>query len=277
MAKLSIITINYNNKKGLEKTITSVVHQSFADYEYIIIDGGSTDGSVDVIKQYSDRVNYWVSEPDKGIYNAMNKGIRKATGEYCLFLNSGDKFTDKYILNKVFSISFSEDLVYGNTLYDNMCQSYPENISLTYLISKSLPHQSTFIKKSLFESIGFYDEENRIVSDWEFFLKAIQLHSCSYKYLSGITISKLESPGISQQMKHITTRNAETEKVFKSLIIPILQKKLKSPEEHDEINEVFIKLYHNRDSKLVRQALKFENSKFFNSLRRIYYRLNKSN
>lgn len=277
MPKLSIITINFNNSTGLKKTIESVVHQSFTDYEYIIIDGGSNDGSVDWIKRCSDKLNYWVSEPDKGIYNAMNKGIRKATGEYCLFLNSGDQLTEPNILNQVFALPFSEDFVYGNTLYDNMCQSYPGKISLTYLISKSLPHQSTLIKKSLFESIGLYNEENRIISDWEFVLKAIHLHSCSYKYLSGITISKLESPGISQQMKYIATRNAETEKVFKLLMVPILRKKLETTEEYDEINEVFIKLYHNRDSKLVRQTLKFENSKFFNLLRRIYYRLNKSN
>ncbi|MDR2910496.1 MAG: glycosyltransferase [Bacteroidales bacterium] len=88
--KLSIITINLNNVAGLQKTIESVVKQTFTDYEYIVIDGGSTDGSADIIKQHANKITYWVSEPDKGIYNAMNKGIRVAKGEYCLFLNSGD-------------------------------------------------------------------------------------------------------------------------------------------------------------------------------------------
>jgi glycosyltransferase involved in cell wall biosynthesis len=88
--KLSVITINYNNAIGLRKTIESVVNQTFRDYEYIIIDGGSTDGSVDVIKEYADKIDYWVSEPDKGIYNAMNKGVAAAHGEYTNFLNSGD-------------------------------------------------------------------------------------------------------------------------------------------------------------------------------------------
>jgi len=83
--KLSIITVNLNNAAGLQKTIESVITQTFTDYEYIIIDGGSTDGSVDVIKQHADKITYWVSEPDKGIYNAMNKGILQAKGEYCLF------------------------------------------------------------------------------------------------------------------------------------------------------------------------------------------------
>ena len=86
--KLSIITINYNNCDGLRKTIESVIAQTTRDFEYIVIDGGSTDGSVDVIKEYADYIDYWVSEPDKGIYNAMNKGTRAAHGDFLLFLNS---------------------------------------------------------------------------------------------------------------------------------------------------------------------------------------------
>ena len=82
--KLSVITINYNNRDGLKKTIESVVNQTYKDFEYIIIDGGSTDGSVEVLKEYSDKIDYWVSEPDKGIYNAMNKGIDIAKGEYVM-------------------------------------------------------------------------------------------------------------------------------------------------------------------------------------------------
>ena len=100
--KFSIITINYNNCEGLRRTIESVVNQTCHDFEYIIIDGGSTDGSVDVIKQYADQIDYWVSEPDKGIYNAMNKGVAVAKGEYCLFLNSGDSLHNNSALAKVF-------------------------------------------------------------------------------------------------------------------------------------------------------------------------------
>ena len=92
MPQITVITINYNNRDGLRKTIDSVVNQTHNDYEYIIIDGGSTDGSLDVIKLYSNRIDYWKSEPDRGIYNAMNKGIDVARGEYCIFLNSGDYF-----------------------------------------------------------------------------------------------------------------------------------------------------------------------------------------
>ena len=96
--KYSIITVNFNNKEGLLKTIESVIHQTFRDFEFIIIDGGSTDGSVDVLKEYSSQINYWVSEPDGGIYQGMNKGLRQAKGDYVNFMNSGDCFYSASVL-----------------------------------------------------------------------------------------------------------------------------------------------------------------------------------
>ena len=114
MKKLSIITINRNNSAGLHKTIESVVSQTFTDYEYIIIDGASTDGSVDIIKQYANKITSWVSEPDKGIYNAMNKGILKATGEYLLFLNSGDSLHTYNVLNEIFRKEINSKIILGD-------------------------------------------------------------------------------------------------------------------------------------------------------------------
>ena len=111
--KLSIITINRNNAQGLRKTIESVISQTFTDFEYLIIDGASTDGSTDVIKQYEDKITYWISEPDKGIYNAMNKGILKAVGAYCLFLNSGDALSKDSILSDVFNKEYNSDILCG--------------------------------------------------------------------------------------------------------------------------------------------------------------------
>ena len=113
--KLSVITINFNNRDGLRKTIESVVNQTFKDFEYIIIDGGSTDGSVDVIKEYADRIDYWVSEPDKGIYNAMNKGIDVAKGEYCIFMNSGDCFYVNDVYENVFRELDGVDIIIGDS------------------------------------------------------------------------------------------------------------------------------------------------------------------
>jgi len=114
--KLSIITVNLNNAEGLRKTIESVVTQTFTDFEYIIIDGGSTDGSVEIIKLYADKITYWVSEPDKGIYNGMNKGIMVAKGEYCQFLNSGDWLVNENVLKEVFA---DVDIVYGDLKIPN--------------------------------------------------------------------------------------------------------------------------------------------------------------
>ena len=109
----SIITINYNNKEGLEQTIKSVLSQTFRNYQFIIIDGGSSDGSVDVIKKYANNINYWISEPDKGRYNAMNKGIKQAIGDYLNFMNSGDTFHSPTVLEDIAKMNLSEDIITG--------------------------------------------------------------------------------------------------------------------------------------------------------------------
>ncbi|MFZ3274524.1 MAG: glycosyltransferase, partial [Lutibacter sp.] len=113
---LSIITINFNNLEGLKKTMASVLGQTWKEFEYIIIDGGSTDGSAAYIESQSQHLNYWVSESDKGIYNAMNKGIKVAHGEYLLFLNSGDEFYDLEVLEKNNAAIHTEDFVYFDIL-----------------------------------------------------------------------------------------------------------------------------------------------------------------
>ena len=115
--KLSIITINYNNAIGLKKTIESLIEQSYQEYEYIVIDGGSDDGSKEVIWESLRYVSSWCSEKDTGVYNAMNKGIMRATGEYLLFLNSGDYLYDSTVLEDVTSTLSGEDIIYGDLLY----------------------------------------------------------------------------------------------------------------------------------------------------------------
>lgn len=198
--KLSIITINFNEHKGLDKTIQSVINQTYKDFEYIVIDGASTDGSVGVIKKYADRLTHWVSEPDTGIYNAMNKGTRLAQGEYCLYLNSGDFFADNDVLEKAFSHNFTEDIVSCNLeLFDERnvyLQKPPRHISLFTFTNGSLPHPSTFIKRTLLEELGGYNESYRIVSDWCFFLDALIIRNCSYQTVD-IVLSKFNCFGVS--------------------------------------------------------------------------------
>lgn len=173
--KLSIVTINLNNKDGLQKTIDSVVSQTFRDFEWIVIDGGSTDGSKELIEQYADYFSYWVSEPDKGIYNAMNKGIKVAKGEYLQFLNSGDWLVDETALERCFSHGFTADIAYGDLYYYNgekldHTVVYPELLTLRLFYQRSIGHPSSFIRNVLLQD-SLYNESYKIVSDWEFFLK----------------------------------------------------------------------------------------------------------
>lgn len=199
--KYSIITINYNNCDGLRKTIESVISQSYKDYEFIVIDGGSTDGSREIIEQHSDSINYWVSESDKGIYNAMNKGIRQAKGEYLNFMNSGDTFYKSETLATVNEQIDDSDFYIGKDYNVNpetgehFITILPSRISMAMFFVWTLPHQSSFIKRSLFTD-SFYDENLRITSDWKFYLEKIVYEGCSFKILD-IVICNREQDGIS--------------------------------------------------------------------------------
>ena len=197
--KYSVITINYNNVEGLRKTIESVVAQTFNDYEYIVIDGGSTDDSVSVIKEYSDRINYWVSEPDRGIYNAMNKGVAHAHGDYCIFINSGDCFYNQTVLEQVNAANPIENIVVGKVAIDNqdnIISPPPQGeLSMYHLYSGSIPHQGSFIKTELLRKYP-YDESLRISSDWKFFIQAIVMHNCSIRYIDDV-VAKFDTEGFS--------------------------------------------------------------------------------
>ncbi|MDO5332354.1 MAG: glycosyltransferase family 2 protein, partial [Bacillota bacterium] len=173
--KLSIITVNLNNCDGLKKTIESVIAQTFTDFEWIVIDGGSTDGSKELIEQNSGNLAYWISEKDNGVYNAMNKGVYHAAGSYILFLNSGDYLTDNSVLETVFSNEYDSDILYGDIIICDGAniierRAYDDILSFSYLLKWSIGHPSSFIKRQLL--IDFpYNESYKIVSDKEFFLK----------------------------------------------------------------------------------------------------------
>lgn len=194
MKKLSIITINFNNRDGLRKTIESVVNQTWQEFEYIIIDGGSTDGSVEVIKEYADRIDYWISEPDKGIYNALNKGVAVAKGEYCNFMNSGDCLYAPDTLEKVFTTSPTADIVCGNT-HSSFLKVPPKEITFDFLFNQSICHQCAFIRTSLMQKYG-YDEKYKIVADRKFFVQALLLENCSYDAID-VDVVKYDITGFS--------------------------------------------------------------------------------
>lgn len=251
--KLSIITINYNNAEGLRKTLASVASQTFRDFEHIIVDGGSTDGSVEIIEAYASDVARkasssvptggdgcyaavysqdstsaedaqplaqqdttspkatqpykvrWLSEPDNGIYNAMNKGARCAIGEYLLFLNSGDWFSGDDVLKGVVPFLQGYDLIYGNLYHyengtiTNGVYIDPQYISFDSMRKTSLPHPCTFIKNKAFVLVGGYDELYQIISDWAFMMKGIFKFNLSINRIPNY-VTVYDTTGISSKM-----------------------------------------------------------------------------
>ena len=205
--KLSIITINFNNYDGLQKTIESVVSQTMRDFEWIVIDGGSTDGSKELIEQNEQHLIYWCSEQDKGVYDAMNKGILRAKGEYCLFLNSGDYLLNENVLMNVFSVTHQKDIligwieriIKGKRILDKGFDT--DEITIRHLLRNSLPHQATFIKRELFNKYGLYDDSLKIVSDWKFFMQCIILHNVSIENLC-LPVTFYEGGGLSDHAEN---------------------------------------------------------------------------
>lgn len=216
--KFSVITINYNNSNGLLRTIQSVVEQSYPDIEYIIIDGGSNDDSIQYIKQFSSKIDYWVSEPDRGIYHAMNKGIAASSGEYCLFLNSGDILNNKHVLFNVAKECSGEDFIIGRVRYINTGQlsEYPLNFTMKLFFEKSIPHPATFIKRTIFEEL-LYDESLKIVSDWKLFIETIIMRNASCKNVNEV-VADFDSTGISSINKSLV--EDERLRVLTSILPP---------------------------------------------------------
>lgn len=212
--KLSLITINRNNVAGLEKTLKSVASQIFKEFEYIVIDGASTDGSVEVIKKYESQFSHlkWVSEPDSGIYNAMNKGIRMASGDYIQILNSADCLAEPDVTERM--LAALEKAGNPSILYGNMVKCYPDGrkivdksfagqeITMLGMFTGTLNHDPAYIRRDLFEKYGFYDESLKIVSDWKWYLEAIILGSEKPQYVD-IDVTLFDMMGISETNKDL--------------------------------------------------------------------------
>lgn len=221
MSKLSIITINLNNALGLERTINSVLEQDFIDYEFIIIDGGSTDGSLEIIKEYDSQITHWISEPDNGIYNAMNKGIKLAKGEYCYFLNSADWIYKATTISNILNKNPSSDIVLCNILFmvggkEELRTGIGKNFFTFKDIFDHWCHQSLLIKRSLFNSYGLYNEMYKITADWVFLLKVLALGEATFEYIPEI-IAYYDNNGISSQN---TDWYSEKKHAMKEMIPP---------------------------------------------------------
>lgn len=207
--RYSIITINYNNASGLERTIRSVVEQGCKDFEFIVIDGGSHDRSVEIIKENEDSIDFWISESDRGIYHAMNKGTNFAHGDYCLYLNSGDEFYSRDVLEQMSAYNFHEDIVCGNLYIDNRVLNNPDEVTMKLFYKGTLFHQASFIKTELIKKCP-YDENLILAADWKFFLYALVLNNATYRHLP-ITVAKFERGGASERNPEIAKQEMEAE------------------------------------------------------------------
>lgn len=246
--KLSIITINYNNAAGLRKTIDSVASQTYANFEYIVIDGASTDESVNIIKEYAEATLpcgerlYWVSEPDSGIYNAMNKGIRMAKGEYLHFLNSGDWLVDEFVVEKMIrevsilppvkgakemgNETMPIDILVGNkiTVRPDGKVRYGRNdtspVTALTFYRGTIEHTSAYIRRALFDVVGMYDESLRIVSDYKWYFEAVMQHNVRVKFVD-IYVSYFDNTGISST--NLALDKQERRQVLEALLpAPVL-------------------------------------------------------
>ena len=225
--RLSIITINRNNTVGLEKTMRSVASHNFKEFEYIVVDGTSTDGSVEVIKKLESDFAHlkWVSEPDSGIYNAMNKGIRMASGDYIQILNSGDCLAADDVTERM--LKTLEEKGSPSILYGNMIKCYSDGsrfvdksfagreITLLDMYRGTLNHDPAYIRRDLFDKYGYYDEDLNIVSDWKWYMQAIIFGGEKPQYVD-IDVTLFDMSGISETNKELN--NSERKKVLDQML-----------------------------------------------------------
>jgi glycosyltransferase involved in cell wall biosynthesis len=219
MIKVSIITVSSNSCKTLKGTIDSVLSQTYPDIEYIIIDNASNDGTVDLVKSYNNKIAKFISEPDHGIYNAMNKGIKIATGDIVGILNSDDFFCDDYVIEKV-AASFNDqhiDAVYGDVRFID-----PFNTQKTLRFYSSgnfkpnrfkfgfMPaHPSFYVRRKYFELLGYYKEDYKIAADYELLIRFLFLHRLRYKYIKMPFVSMRPGGVSNKSLKNIFILNKE--------------------------------------------------------------------
>lgn len=218
--KLSIITICYNVKDEIERTCQSIVNQTNQNFEWIVVDGGSTDGTLDILNKYKDRMNIFISEPDTGIYNAMNKGITRATGEFLNFMNGGDCFASTFVIDDFLKQDTNNvDVLYGNRNFivsngNSWMNTFPEELSKLYFYNHCINHQSSFIRRSLFDKYGLYNEQYKIISDWEKWIVFI-INGCVFKHWNYV-VANFYDGGVGSTLspRHLSERKEIVQKYF---------------------------------------------------------------
>jgi len=194
--KITIITVTYNAQEHLESTIKSIIEQDYPDVEFIIIDGGSTDGTLDIIKKYEKSIDFWVSEPDKGIYDAMNKGIEKANGEYLCFLGAGDTLRKKILKNIEPNLKFKSELLYGKVFKEKKGYDSTGEHDKYQICFGNICHQAILYHRSVFDIIGKYSLEYPLCADYEFNIRCYADERIEKNYID-LTISNFMEGGVS--------------------------------------------------------------------------------
>ena len=208
---ITIVTVVFNGEQYLEETIYSVVNQTYDNIEYIIIDGGSTDSTIDIISKYDHAIDYWVSEKDKGIYDAMNKAIKLANGDWVNFLNSDDYFKDKFVVEKISkalrTVNREVSLVYGRLNIVDKNKKIVRQIGNNLRIVKEklehtlpIPHQSQFVRLSTIKKIGLFDTNYTIAADYDLTLKIFKRKKIFY--LDDIVVSEMRINGVSSNWEN---------------------------------------------------------------------------
>ena len=236
MLKLTIITINYNNTAGLKKTMESVLAQTSNDFDYIVIDGASTDGSVEYLKTRNTKLEtrnvHFISEPDNGIYHAMNKGIRMAQGEYIHFLNSGDWLVDEHVvekmlgeLNELIAQGHKPDVFVGNKIMirpdGKIRRGHNDKrpVSAFTFYRGTIEHTSAYIRRAMFDTVGLYDETFRIVSDYKWYFEAVLHHNAKVSF-TDLYVTYFDNTGISSTNQQLD--KAERRKVLEHMLPPAI-------------------------------------------------------
>ena len=216
--KLSVITVCYN-EKNIERTCQSIITQTTKDFEWVVIDGGSNAQTISILNKYKDRMSIFISEPDKGIFDAMNKGIKLSHGEYLNFMNGGDEFAQNDVIEKFIEKDFYGDIIYANSKVvekDNRIRDveYPNKVDKIYFVNRCINHQASFIKRNLFAQYGLYNDQLKIASDWEKWIVFAE-NNCTFEHWNE-TVAYFYHDGISSQMtkEHAQERSEILKKYF---------------------------------------------------------------
>ena len=196
LPRVSIIIANYEKAQALEETIKSIVVQRYPSIELIIIDNASRDMSIEVIKKYESHITHWVSESDKGIYYAFNKGINRASGDWLYFIGSGDKLVGDDIISRIFSVCEDVDLIYGNVYFHHYGSIYPGKFSKRRLVDQNICQQGIFYHRRLFQRFGMFDTKYPVLADWAFNMRCFGDKRVRTRFVNEV-IAFVEGGGVS--------------------------------------------------------------------------------